>query len=560
MKYKKVIKIALISLICISISSRSYSQKTGNFETSINYGGVKHTIAYSVPLSYNPSIKYPMIIGLHGCPEPATTLRDALKEFSTQKNVIVMCPDNFGNEITDGGLILRAIDSTRTLYNVDTTMVFLTGFSCGGAEVIRHGLNGLFKFRGIFPWDPYGGGVNYKTYDRTTPIVIAAGGNDGSIANDFILYDSLKAHGTDINLVFDPGVAHEIPVNFTDVMFKSYQYLLDSNKISLSPVPLIEVNSNSPEKSVDIKNIKHTTNAELEVTAYSMTNKIENITVKYAVGSDSAILTFQPSIKTISSMSTLIIVEVKEKSGTAIEQTIIKVNIKVNSKLPISASSQSSFVTGPENAIDGRTGVVWTSKKGDNQWICVDLLKKYAVKGVVVDWNTYYAVAYDIQLSTDSIKWENVYSTTTGKGGKVKATFEPMQAEYVRLIGTQAGSSKIYSIKELQVDTGQMTSIQNSFINKNNIRYTISPNVLKSGNSSINFSYSISNASKVNIEIFNIQGQHIKTIISKYQQAGDYSIYWDAISDQGMPVSDGLYICKLSTPNYQDQKKLLILK
>jgi len=46
MKNKEILKIVLLSLLILSINIRLYSLKTGNFETSIIYGGAKHSISY----------------------------------------------------------------------------------------------------------------------------------------------------------------------------------------------------------------------------------------------------------------------------------------------------------------------------------------------------------------------------------------------------------------------------------------------------------------------------------------------------------------------------------
>jgi hypothetical protein len=67
--------------------------------------------------------------------------------------------------------------------------------------------------------------------------------------------------------------------------------------------------------------------------------------------------------------------------------------------------------------------------------------------------------------------------------------------------------------------------------------------------------YSLPQASNVKIEIFDILGRKVETLVQGEQQAGYHQIVWDA-SDH----SSGMYFYKIQAGEYSDTKKMVLLK
>jgi len=105
----------------------------------------------------------------------------------------------------------------------------------------------------------------------------------------------------------------------------------------------------------------------------------------------------------------------------------------------------------PKEAVDGNLSSRWSSEFVDPQWISVDLGMIYNIEKVVLNWETAYGKAYDIQVSTDNVNWNAVYSTTNGDGNIDDITFTPTEARYVRMYGTQRGTQWGYSLYEFEV-------------------------------------------------------------------------------------------------------------
>ncbi len=71
----------------------------------------------------------------------------------------------------------------------------------------------------------------------------------------------------------------------------------------------------------------------------------------------------------------------------------------------------------------------------------------------------------------------------------------------------------------------------------------------------------IQNDSKINISIFNIKGQKIKTLVNNELIKGSHSIIWNGVDDLGKSVGSGVYLYKLNVNGKVEAvKKCLLLK
>ncbi|MGH6655996.1 MAG: discoidin domain-containing protein, partial [Actinocrinis sp.] len=117
---------------------------------------------------------------------------------------------------------------------------------------------------------------------------------------------------------------------------------------------------------------------------------------------------------------------------------------------PTTASSQENAGTPAADATDGNTGTRWSSAFSDPQWLEVDLGRSATIGQVVLQWETAYATAFQIQTSPDGTDWTSVYSTTTGTGGTQTLNVTG-SGRYVRMYGTARATQWGYSLWEFQV-------------------------------------------------------------------------------------------------------------
>jgi beta-glucanase (GH16 family) len=114
------------------------------------------------------------------------------------------------------------------------------------------------------------------------------------------------------------------------------------------------------------------------------------------------------------------------------------------------ASSTENAGTPASAAVDGNTGTRWSSAAADPQWLQVDLGATATVSQVVLNWETAYATAYQVQTSGNGSTWTTAYSTTTGPGGTQTLTVNG-SGRYVRLYTTQRATQWGVSLWEFQV-------------------------------------------------------------------------------------------------------------
>ncbi|WP_202238352.1 discoidin domain-containing protein [Actinacidiphila reveromycinica] len=117
------------------------------------------------------------------------------------------------------------------------------------------------------------------------------------------------------------------------------------------------------------------------------------------------------------------------------------------------ASSTENAGTPASAAVDGDNGTRWSSAAADPQWLQVDLGSSQPICGVQLTWETAYAKAYQIQVSTDGTTWTSAYATTTGAGATELVTLSGT-GRYVRMYGTTRATQYGYSLWEFQVFTG----------------------------------------------------------------------------------------------------------
>jgi beta-glucosidase len=113
------------------------------------------------------------------------------------------------------------------------------------------------------------------------------------------------------------------------------------------------------------------------------------------------------------------------------------------------ASSVQSISTPVSASVDGDPTTRWSSASSDPQWFQVDLGTVQKIGRVRLNWEDAYAQSYNIQLSADSNTWTTVYTTTNG-AGTINDLAALGSGRYVRVTGTQRGTSYGYSLWELE--------------------------------------------------------------------------------------------------------------
>lgn len=77
-------------------------------------------------------------------------------------------------------------------------------------------------------------------------------------------------------------------------------------------------------------------------------------------------------------------------------------------------------------------------------------------------------------------------------------------------------------------------------------------------NPETNITYHLATPSLVKLEIFNLVGQRIRTILNRNQAAGSYSVKWDGRDESGAVVSSGIFFLHLEADKFTSTRKLIL--
>ncbi len=101
-------------------------------------------------------------------------------------------------------------------------------------------------------------------------------------------------------------------------------------------------------------------------------------------------------------------------------------------------------------AFDGDTTTAWSSTFNDNQWLSVDLGSIYTIQQVRIGWERAYGQEYTIDISSNGIIWDTVYTETKGSPD-VTVIPTSHKGRYVRMSGIKRGTEWGFSIWEFEV-------------------------------------------------------------------------------------------------------------
>lgn len=73
-------------------------------------------------------------------------------------------------------------------------------------------------------------------------------------------------------------------------------------------------------------------------------------------------------------------------------------------------------------------------------------------------------------------------------------------------------------------------------------------------------SFALPKTSRVSLEIYNILGQKVRTLLNENMEAGYQSVEWDGTDDGGVGVSSGVYLYKLKANEFSRVAKMTFLK
>jgi hypothetical protein len=109
-----------------------------------------------------------------------------------------------------------------------------------------------------------------------------------------------------------------------------------------------------------------------------------------------------------------------------------------------------------------------------------------------------------------------------------------------------------YSDIVTSLEEEELTIVPNEFV-----LYQNYPNPF---NPSTTIQYELPAYTNVQLKIYDILGNELRTLVNESQQPGKKIYQWDGKDDSGRVVSSGVYFYQLRTKEFLQTKKLMLLK
>ncbi len=238
-------------------------------------------------------------------------------------------------------------------------------------------------------------------------------------------------------------------------------------------------------------------------------------------------------------------------------------NLALN-KTATASSTNGSNVAG--RAVDASTSTYWRSgslSSTTNAWLRVDLGSAQSINRVVIKWrSSYYAKQYDIQISIDNTtsptNWTNVYTDNAGNGGTDDRTITAVSARHVRINMRQNNASS-ERINELEVYGGS-GALGKDTPGSNELSFvpttlTLEQNYPNPFNPSTRISFSLPEAGRVSLKVFDVLGQQVATLVNEQREAGVHHVNF---APQNIP--SGMYFYVLQVGETKLVRRLVFMK
>ena len=171
---------------------------------------------------------------------------------------------------------------------------------------------------------------------------------------------------------------------------------------------------------------------------------------------------------------------------------------------------------------------------------------------------------YSVKLSTTGAQpadfTVNLLSETLASGTWTQKTI-PLAAyanQNIRIAFEHHAVTDMFMIKldDVHLPVGTATIDQNNVVTANRLMGNY-PNPF---NPETTISFDVVKEAPVSIDIYNVKGQKVKTLVNNVMTAGTHTVVWRGDNNEGNKVTSGVYFYKMNTGSYTEIKKMVMMK
>ncbi len=139
--------------------------------------------------------------------------------------------------------------------------------------------------------------------------------------------------------------------------------------------------------------------------------------------------------------------------------------------------------------------------------------------------------------------------------------YPDMLPNYDEPSGTHWLEPDVYSVLNAALDWfGTPVSVGNESSTEMIEQFSLEQNYPNPFNPSTNIPYQVITPGEVNLTIYNLQGQRVKSLVSEHRRSGTYRISWDGTDDFQKSVSSGVYVYRLEIGDKIQSRKMILVR
>lgn len=210
----------------------------------------------------------------------------------------------------------------------------------------------------------------------------------------------------------------------------------------------------------------------------------------------------------------------------------------------------------------------WTNK-AVSFWVYVDTVEFSTINFQLFDAND--NEQWEQVVSTKPLQrgWQHivahvdpVYYVDNGNGGVGDKHLDVTKIRKFNVIFLNNGENftRVFRLDEMRVIEGGLPTAVAERPSSGPADFALHQNYPNPFNPSTTIAYSLAKRSHVQINVFNLMGQRVRTLVDEFKAAGAHEVQWNGRSDAGVPVPSGAYFYVLKSGEVTLQRKLLLLK
>jgi len=189
---------------------------------------------------------------------------------------------------------------------------------------------------------------------------------------------------------------------------------------------------------------------------------------------------------------------------------------------------------------------IWAAwQENDAAWQAVHYDSEYKVS-VYFDAGTqdiWYPVSVAFKETLDTLDIPYVFDSYVGGHMSDLSERYPFALNYL---------DSVMWCNESEIEQPDLTSVL--------VDYQLFQNYPNPFNPVTTIHYRLASKTDINISVYDMLGNHVKTLKNNTQTAGEYRIVWDGSSENGNQVSAGIYFYQLQTGNFTQIRRMIYLK